>query len=1092
VTGSPTVASRPATAAPDAARLVARLRERIEKLERARSEPLALIGIGCRLPGGVRSMEDFWDLLSRGVDAITPIPASRWDGQSFYDPDPEAPGRMRMRHGAFVDGVDEFDPYFFGISPREASRMDPQQRLFLEVAWEALDRAGLSREALAGSATGVFVGVNSADYLQLQVADPSWADTYTITGGTNSLIANRLSYLLDLRGPSLAVDTACSSALVAVHMACQSLRSGESDLAVVGGVNLILSPSVAVAHAKGMPLAPDGRCRTFDAAASGYTRGEGVVAVALRRLSDAVAAGDPVIAVIHGSAVNQDGLSNGQTAPNGRAQEAVIGKALKASALEPGQITLIEAHGTGTVLGDPIEVEALAATYGRADGAPPCALGSVKTNIGHLESAAGLAGLVKAALCLNHNRIVPTLNFERLNPHIDLAGTRLVIAERGQDWAVPERFRYAAVSAFGAGGTNAHAILGAAPAPEPVAEPAVPPPYVVAMSARTPELLAATATAHRDFLRACPAGDAEYHAVAHTASVRRTHQDHRCAVVAGTAHEAADQLDAWLESGFAPGVVSGRVSDTPAGAVFAFSGHAERGWAQTARELSQASSAFREVLEDCDDALRPWLGRGIHDLIDGIDDEPRIDLVQPVRYAISLALAAWWTEAGVRPEAVVGHGFGEVAAARFAGVLDRVEAARVICAQSAALEGRRGHGGMLAVAGSADRLADLVRHFEGLAVASSEGPLSASLSGPSNLLEQAAAELRADNIASRLVSRAVATHGPAMDEVREELLARLSGLAPRPAALPVISTVTAQVLDGTEFGPEHWFENLRRTVRFWDAAQTAVDLGAGVFVDLSPGQPLAGSLQQALARGEGGGLAVPAPNSGSGVEAVLLGAAALHCAGVPIRFDALLGPVARAVPLPPQPWQHEQLWYRERDAAIASPAPKPAAPAPRRASVDAELASRLRTLPPAGREPAITDFVLTLVATALQFDPRELDPDAGFFQLGMDSLMATSVHGRIVAALGMQVPATVMFEHGSVTALARHLAEVSAPETGTAEPLADEAEAPATRWPDGGDRSRDDLVDQLAAADVGGVEQFSEDDLIEMLSAELNQLGEGP
>ncbi len=322
------------------------------------------------------------------------------------------------------------------------------------------------------------------------------------------------------------MDTACSSSLVAVHLACQSLRSGESDLTVVGGVNLILSPSVAVAHAKGMPLSPDGRCRTFDAAASGYTRGEGVVAVALRRLSDAVAAGDPVIAVINGTAVNQDGLSNGQTAPNGRAQQKVIRQALKSAALQPDQITLVEAHGTGTVLGDPIEVEALAATYGRADEAPPCLLGSVKTNIGHLESAAGLAGLVKAALCIKHGRIIGNLNFDRLNPNIDLDGTRLAIAEKAQDWTVPDRFRHAAVSSFGAGGTNAHAILGPAPSPEPAPEaaPAPPPPYVVAMSARTEELLAATAAAHRDFLHGAPAGDAEFRGVAHTSTVRRTHQ----------------------------------------------------------------------------------------------------------------------------------------------------------------------------------------------------------------------------------------------------------------------------------------------------------------------------------------------------------------------------------------------------------------------------------------------------------------------------------------------------------------------------------------------------------------------------------------
>ncbi|MFG2551508.1 type I polyketide synthase [Streptomyces sp. NPDC048581] len=1079
MTDSPTVAARPASA-PDAARIVARLRERIEKLERTRSEPIALIGIGCRLPGGVRSMEDYWDLLSGGVDAITPIPASRWDGDSYYDPDPETPGRMRMRYGAFVDGVDEFDPYFFGISPREASRMDPQQRLFLEVAWEALDRAGLSRETLAGTSTGVFVGVNSADYLQLQVADPSWADTYTITGGTNSLIANRLSYLLDLNGPSLTVDTACSSSLVAVHLACQSLRSGESDLAVVGGVNLILSPSVAVAHAKGMPLAPDGRCRTFDAAASGYTRGEGVLAVALRRLSDAVAAGDPVIAVINGTAVNQDGLSNGQTAPNGRAQQKVIRQALKSAALQPDRITLVEAHGTGTVLGDPIEVEALAATYGRADEAPPCLLGSVKTNIGHLESAAGLAGLVKAALCIKHGRIIGNLNFESLNPNIDLDGTRLALAEKAQDWTVPDHFRHAAVSSFGAGGTNAHAILGPAPAPEPAPEaaPAPPPPYVVAMSARTEELLAATAAAHRDFLHGAPDGDTEYRAIAHTATVRRTHQEHRLAVVARTAREAAERLGDWSESGFAAGVTGGRAADAPNGVVFAFSAHAQGGWAQTARRLSQESRAFRETLDDCDDALRPWLGRSIHDLIEGIDDERRIDLVQPVRYAITLGLAAWWTELGVSPQAVIGHGFGEVAAARFAGALDRVDGARVICAQSAAVEARRGHGGMLAVAASADRLADLVRRHDGLVVASSEGPLSAALSGPQDALEKAAAELKAENVPSRLVSQAVATHSSAMDAMREQLLDALSGLTPRPAGPQIVSTVTGQVREGTDFGPEHWFENMRRTVRFWDAAQTALGLGAGLFVDLSPGQPLASSLQRALADAEVEGLAVPAPNSGAAAgEPLLLGAAALHCAGMPIRFDTLLGSVAQAVPLVPQQWQHERLWYRERDTRAVAQAPKPAAPQRRRASADAELGGRLRTLPPAERVPAAADFVLGLVATALEFDPRELDPDAGFFQLGMDSLMATNVHKRIVAALGIPIPATVMFEHGSVNALARHLTEVASPEDEGQDGAVPEAVTVPAPEADARD---------VEALDLAEAEGLSEEDLIALLNAEID------
>ncbi len=379
-----------------------------------------------------------------------------------------------MRYGAFIDDVDQFDPYFFGISPREAARMDPQQRIFLEVAWEALEDAGQTRDGLRASPTGVFVGANSADYLHLQLHEPDEIDTYTIVGGTGSIIANRLSYLLDLRGPSIVLDTACSSSLVATHLACQSLRSQECDTAVVGGMNLILSPVTTIAHGKGMPLSPDGRCRTFDARANGYARGEGVVAVVLKRLSSAVAAGDRIWAVIRGSAVNQDGLTNGLTAPNGRSQRAVIIQALANARLDAGQVTLIEAHGTGTSLGDPIEVEALVDVYGDpADDRGRCALGSVKTNLGHLEAGAGMAGLVKAALSIRHRAVAPNLHFQHLNPHISLDGSRLFVPTAPTPWDEPDERRYAAVSSFGAGGTNAHVVLGPGPQ-EAVPEEAVP------------------------------------------------------------------------------------------------------------------------------------------------------------------------------------------------------------------------------------------------------------------------------------------------------------------------------------------------------------------------------------------------------------------------------------------------------------------------------------------------------------------------------------------------------------------------------------------------------------------------------------------
>ncbi len=519
--------------------LARQLRAELDGAQILSAEPIAIIGVGCRFPGGADTPERFWDLLARGVDAIREVPADRWDSEAFYDPDPFAPGKMNSTRAGFIDGVDQFDAAFFNISPREASHMDPQQRLFMEVAIEALERAGQPADRLAGSLTGVFVGASTHDYREQEHAAPDEIDADTLTGNADCIIANRLSYAFDLRGPSLAIDTACSSSLVAVHMACQSLRNRDSDMAIAGGVNALLSPETGIALAKWGLMAPDGHCKTFDVGADGFVRAEGCGVVVLKRLADAIADNDPIVAVVRGTATNQDGRSTAMTAPNGLAQQDVVRRALRNGLVTPELIGCVEAHGTGTKLGDPIEVEALAAVLGApVDGAPPVALTAVKTNIGHLEAAAGIAGLIKILVCLENEAIPPTLHFNELNPHISLDDTRLFIPTTTHPWPAGGDRRLAGVSAFGFGGTNAHVVIEEAPRlPKSVCDDGS---FILTASAQTPEALVDAAARLADHLETTD--DASLGDVCFTAAQRRTHHDERLAVVGSNAADLVDRL----------------------------------------------------------------------------------------------------------------------------------------------------------------------------------------------------------------------------------------------------------------------------------------------------------------------------------------------------------------------------------------------------------------------------------------------------------------------------------------------------------------------------------------------------------------------
>ena len=667
------------------------MQARLDAAERARREPIAIVGMACRYPGGVNDPASFWQLLVDGRDAVTEVPTDRWDLDDVYDPDPDAPGKMSTRCGAFLDDVSHFDPQFFGIAPREATSMDPQQRLLLEVAWEAMEDAGIAPDTLRGTRTGVFVGLTTSDYAHVQAdaAGLTGLDTYYTTGSAHSIAAGRVSYVLGLQGPSIAVDTACSSSLVAVHLAVQSLRAGESHVALAGGVNLILSPENSIMLSKLRMMAPDGRCKTFDAAADGFVRGEGCGLVALKRLSAALADGDRVLAVIRGSAVNQDGASSGLTTPNGPAQEAVVRDALANGGVAGRDVSYVEAHGTGTALGDPIEVQALAAVLGVGrDPDQPVAIGSVKTNVGHLEAVAGVAGFMKAVLVLQHQEIPPHLHLTEPNPHIDWAALPVVVPTEVSPWK-GEELRFAGVSAFGFSGTNAHMVLEAGPPAAP-AEPtgAV---RLLTLSARTESALRALAGRYADHLVAHP--DLALEDVCATANAGRAHFAHRLAVIAGDRDPLGRCLRSVSAGELPPEAAIREVTAAdPPRVAFLFTGQGAQspGMAAGLRASEPVfGAAFDRIVGLVDAelaaaAVEPPLSRVLA-AAPGTPDAARLDqtiYTQTSLLAVELALVELWRSWGVTPSAMLGHSLGEIVAAVVAGVLSVEDGVRLVVARA--------------------------------------------------------------------------------------------------------------------------------------------------------------------------------------------------------------------------------------------------------------------------------------------------------------------------------------------------------------------------------------------------------------------------
>ncbi|MEO8693819.1 MAG: type I polyketide synthase [Acidimicrobiales bacterium] len=886
------------------------LRAKLEAVEASRHEPVAIIGMGCRFPGAA-DPDRYWQLLRDGGDAIVETPAGRWGTAGLYDPDPEAPGRTATRWGGFLDQIDEFDASFFGISPREAAQMDPQQRLVLEVAWETFEDGGQSIERLAGTRTGVFIGVHShsADYYLMQAGDPRHLDLYSATGTSHSVVSGRLSYLLDLRGPSLAIDTACSSSLVAVHLAVQSLRNGECTLALAGGVNVMIDPTFTIVASRMRMMSSVGRCQPFDARADGFVRSEGCGAVLLKRLSDAVADGDRVLAVINGSAVNQDGKSNGLTAPNSLSQQAVIAEALRDAGLSPDRIGMIEAHGTGTPLGDPIEVEALSAVFagvGHRD--HRCLLGAAKANVGHLEGAAGIAGVLKAVLALRHNEVPPLVHFETLNPHISLRDTPFVIPTSVQPWPASSSPRHAGVSSFGWSGTNAHVIIGEAPS-----ESAHPPAddeagYILAVSARSAPARLALAAAYRSMLESQT--DVSLRDICATASLRRSHHEHRLAVVGRSRRDLIAGLDAFMAGDEHPAVVVGDASNTRRELVFVFPGQGSQ-WPGMARQLLATEPAFRDAIARCERAFAPYVEWSLTGQLQA--DQSRldeIDVIQPVLFAIQVGLAALWHSWGVEPNAVVGHSMGEVAAAHVAGIVSLDDGARIICRRSQLLRRISGQGAMAVVDLSIDEARRAIEgHERQLAIAANNGPSSTVLSGDPDALDDVLARLERADVFCRRINVDVASHSPQVDALHDDLVSVLAGVRPRSAVFPLFSTVTERFVDGQELDAQYWAANVRRPVLFSGAVRQLLDGGHGRFVELSAHPVLLGAIADTMERSGHRAARVASMKRDTDEPLTMLVAlGALYVDGYAVDWRNVYRGAHRPVALPSYPWQRARHW----------------------------------------------------------------------------------------------------------------------------------------------------------------------------------------
>ncbi|MFN7557105.1 MupA/Atu3671 family FMN-dependent luciferase-like monooxygenase, partial [Microcystis sp.] len=994
-------------------------------------EPIAIIGLACRFPGA-DNPEAFWQLMRNGVDAIADIPPERWDIERFYDPTPATAKKMYSRQGGFLKNVDQFDPQFFRISPLEATYLDPQQRLLLEVTWEALENAAIVPETLAGSQSGVFIGISDVDYHRLAYQSPTNLTAYVGTGNSTSIAANRLSYLFDLRGPSLAVDTACSSSLVAVHLACQSLQNQESNLCLVGGVNLILSPETTVVFSQARMMAPDSRCKTFDARADGYVRSEGCGVVVLKRLRDAIQDGDRILAVIEGSAVNQDGLSNGLTAPNGPAQQTVIRQALENARVKPAQISYVEAHGTGTELGDPIEVKSLKAVLGEKRSLDQtCWLGSVKTNIGHLEAAAGMAGLIKVVLCLQHQEIPPNLHFKTLNPYISLADTAFAIPTQCQPWRTKspgsgekgvER-RLAGISSFGFGGTNSHVILSEAPVTvknnqqngQKLMER---PWHLLTLSAKNEEALKALVHCYQKYLadhHEIPLAD-----VCFTANSRRSHFNHRLGVVARDRLEMLQKLENFSNQGRMREPKSINKKKKPK-IVFLFAGQGSQ-YVGMGRQLYETQPIFRQTLDRCAEILRPHLDQPLLEILYPADPEAetasfyleQTAYTQPTLFAFEYALAQLWRSWGIEPAAVIGHSVGEYVAATVAGALSLEDGLTLIAKRAKLMQSLPKNGTMIAVFAAEERVKAVIEPYRtDVAIAAVNGPENFVISGKATAIEEIIVHLTAEAIEVRPLKVSHAFHSPLMEPILDSLEQEAAAISSLPLQIPLVVNLTGEVLpEGATIDARYWRNHARNPVQFYASIQTLIEQKFSLFLEVSPKPTLSRLGQQCCPERSATWLFSLAPPQEE--EQSLLNSLAIlyDCQGAKINWEGFhVNYSQNLLALPTYPFQRQRYWLETIKPTSEE-------------TTMTTNATNVQAISSNQKQQEILITLQTLVGNLLQLSPADVNVHTPFLEMGADSIVMVEAVRRIENTYNVKIAMRQLFEElSNLDALAIYLAQ---------------------------------------------------------------------
>ncbi|NET57684.1 MAG: aminotransferase class III-fold pyridoxal phosphate-dependent enzyme [Symploca sp. SIO2E6] len=1057
---------------------------------------IAIIGMACRFPGDADSPQKYWSLLCNGIDAITEVPPNRWDIEKYYNSNKNQPGKISSRYGGFISDVDKFDTEFFQISPREAKYIDPQQRLLLEENWKALEHAGINPASLAGTETGVFVGIAFHDYEQLQHKHHQEQDLnlYFATGSSTAICAGRLSYFFKLNGPSMTVDTACSSSLSAVHLACQSIRNGECELALASGVNLLLSPELSISFSQAGMLSPEGRCQTFDAAANGYVRSEGCGVIVLKSLQQAVADNDRILAVVRGTAVNQDGASNGMTAPSQSAQEAVIQKALSVAGVSAKQVSYVEAHGTGTSLGDPVEIKAMEAVYSKDRGLDrPLMIGSVKTNIGHTEAAAGIAGLIKVVLSLQHQYIPPHLHLKKMNPYISLAGIPAVIPTEGKVWEQyePDETRVAAVSSFGFSGTNAHAIVEEAPEgrrqkaggrrqeaegrrqeaegrrqeaegspdeknsppgdesrPFPIPHSPFPIPYfLLTLSAKKEQALSELVSDYQHHLETHP--ELELADVCYTANLGRAHFNHRLAVIASNLDELTQKLRQYTVGEEVVGVFAGELSKSSSypQVAFLFTGQGSQ-YENMGRQLYETQPTFRQALEQCDQILRPYLEYSLLEVLYPQDSQQssssllnQTAYTQPSLFALEYALFKLWQSWGIKPDVVLGHSVGEYVAATVAGVFSLEEGLKLIALRGRLMQQLPAGGGMVSLLASESQVKEVMANYSSqVAIAAINGPESVVISGVSEAIAEICSKLEAMGIKTKPLQVSHAFHSSLMEPMLTEFAAIAKEITYHQPRIPLISNVTGKLATEEISTPEYWINHIRQPVRFAQSMTTLNEQGYELFLEIGPKPILLGMGRQCLLEDVGLWLPSLRPPKQEWQQ-MLESLGQLYVTGMKIDWLRFEQDYARQkVALPTYPFQRQRYWldlpehgHKPVEALSTQNYHEPSLNYLTEEQ-DNFMFTKTAEVASRRREQIIAE-ICGIIAQELGFEQlSQVDIEQNLLELGADSLTLMAAGTEVEKKYGVNITIRQFFEElTTVDALAEYIDENLSPEWGQEE-----------------------------------------------------------